>query len=73
MRVITQLFAAVVFLAGIALFVVSFTTPGKYYLVVASADQRTQVYAEAIMYGVLSIAAFCCAGVLSVASAQRKA
>lgn len=71
MRVLTQLFAAVVFLAGITLFVIAFTTPGKYYLTIASADQRTQVYSEAIMYGVLSIAAFCCAIVLTVASSQR--
>lgn len=71
MRIVTQFLAAVVFLAGVALFVVAIQTPRQYMLLGASAAQITQVYAEATLYAVLSVAAFACGTLLAVTVLNR--
>jgi hypothetical protein len=70
MRLLTQLFGALTFLMGCALFIYAAYLPSTYSLDDASAVQVSQVYDTATFYAALATAAF--AGTLVLATASRQ-
>lgn len=58
MRIVVEGLGVLAWLGGVVLFVVAFTTPGKYPLAQASAPQVAQVYSEATYYAILAVGAF---------------
>lgn len=71
MRVIMDIVGAIVLFAGIFLLFRAVTAPAGFPLSMASAVQITQVYTEAIYYGILAIGAFMLAGILLIALGTR--
>lgn len=71
MKVLMDIIGAVALAGGAFLLFRAITYPGGFPLTGASAVQITQVYTEAMYYGILAIGAFMIAAILLIALGTR--